>query len=73
VRKVGALGVVNVLLRDTVSGDLLSVQRLDRYTYLTPSGHSGDDIARALDGQGDRYTYVGAEILPTRPLTPLEP
>jgi hypothetical protein len=55
--------VVKVTLRDTTNGKLLSVQRLDRYTYVTPSGHSSDNVARSLDGQDDRYTYVGAEII----------
>jgi hypothetical protein len=55
--------VVKVTLRDTASGKLLSVQRLDRYTYLVPFGHSADSVARSLDGQDDRYTYVGAEII----------
>jgi hypothetical protein len=55
--------VVKVTLRDTTNGKLLCVRRLDRYTYMAPSGHSAHDIARSLEGQDDRYTYVGAEII----------
>jgi hypothetical protein len=56
--------VINVVVRDRASGQLLSAQRLDSNTYLAPSGHDSRAIARAVAGQDARYAYHGAVVHP---------
>jgi hypothetical protein len=55
--------VIHVIVRDGLNGELLTVRRLDRETYVPPFGHDVAAIRRAVLHNADkRYSYFGAVV-----------
>jgi hypothetical protein len=56
--------LIHVIVRDGSSGQLLTVRRIDRDTYLPPFGHDPRRMVHAVDGFDERYSYIGAVVYP---------
>jgi hypothetical protein len=56
--------LIHVIVRDGSGGQLLTVRRINRDTYLPPFGHDPRRMVDAVDGFDERYFYVGAVVYP---------